>query len=66
LIVCGHYHHVMLGTVGGVPVWVSPAISDLTDVTCPDELRMIAGSGVSRIELAGGEHVLSVIPIPPA
>lgn len=63
LIVCGHYHHVMLGAVGGVPVWVSPAVSDLTDVTHPDELRMIAGSGVSRIELRDGAHAVSVIPI---
>ncbi|MGH2849925.1 MAG: metallophosphoesterase [Solirubrobacteraceae bacterium] len=63
LVVCGHYHHVMLGSVGGVPVWVSPAVSDLTDVTSRDELRMIAGSGVSLIELRDGEHAVSVIPI---
>lgn len=66
LICCGHYHHVMLGDAGGVPVWVSPAISDLTDVTRTAELRMIAGSGVSRIELRGDRHAVSVIPIPPA
>ena len=35
LVICGHYHHVMLGAVGGVPVWVSPAVSDQTDVTSP-------------------------------
>jgi 3',5'-cyclic-AMP phosphodiesterase len=28
LILCGHYHHVSLGALAGVPVWVSPAVSD--------------------------------------
>lgn len=65
MILCGHYHHAGAGAIGGVPVWISPAVADLTDVTITARYRMLKGSAISRIDVNGARQVASVVPVPP-
>ncbi|WP_329571600.1 metallophosphoesterase family protein [Kitasatospora sp. NBC_01266] len=54
IVLCGHYHLQLLGLLAGVPVWVTPGVSDRIDVTAPaDTLRVVRGAAASVIELGG-------------
>jgi 3',5'-cyclic AMP phosphodiesterase CpdA len=64
IILCGHYHHAAVGTVGHVPVFVSPATAYLADVASTDVFQGTAGSAFSRIDLTGDGDTATVIPIP--
>jgi len=61
---CGHYHHEALGTLGGVPVWVSPAAAYRLDTTSTGAFHGVPGAAFSRIELSGGGPTVTVLPIP--
>jgi 3',5'-cyclic-AMP phosphodiesterase len=64
LIACGHYHHEALGTLGTVPVWVSPATAYRLDTTSTSAFHGVPGAAFSRIELSGGGPTVTVLPIP--
>jgi len=51
MVLCGHYHHELLGMLGATPVWVSPAVSYRADMTSLSVFRPAIGSAVSRIEV---------------
>jgi 3',5'-cyclic-AMP phosphodiesterase len=63
IVLCGHYHHETVGMLGPIPVWVSPATAYRADVTS-STLRGLAGSAISRIDLAGIAPTVTVIHIP--
>jgi Icc protein len=64
LIICGHNHHGMSGSLASVPVWVSPATAYLMDITSRDAVRGLPGCSVSQINLGDDGTTVSVIPIP--
>ncbi|UYG17131.1 metallophosphoesterase [Brachybacterium huguangmaarense] len=54
LVVSGHYHHEMSGSIAGIPVHVVPGIADVVDPLGPrDRARALALSGASLVELTG-------------
>ncbi len=64
LILCGHYHHAALGTLGTVPVWISPATAYLADTTATGVFRPAPGAAFSRIDLTDDGPIATVLPIP--
>jgi 3',5'-cyclic-AMP phosphodiesterase len=64
LVVCGHNHHEALGTLGQVPVWVSPASAYRLDTASTQTFRGVPGTAFSRIELSGDGPRVTVIPVP--
>ncbi|MEU5695125.1 metallophosphoesterase [Actinosynnema sp. NPDC020468] len=67
LVVTGHAHYAGCGAVGGVPVWVSPALAYRVESLSPrGRLRGIADSGFSRIDLVAGQWVATAVPLPTA
>lgn len=64
LILCGHYHHAALGTLGPVPVWVSPATSYLADTSSTGTVQPASGAAFSRIDLTDDGPTVTVLPIP--
>ena len=64
LVVCGHYHHEGGGTIGKVPVWVSPAVSFGTDTTSLVKFRPMLGSAISRIDIEGPRQTIEKIEVP--
>ena len=64
LILSGHTHRVSAGTLGGVPVWVSPATASHADVLARDGFRGHAGGGFTRVDiLDDGEVVATFVPL---
>ncbi|MCS6711374.1 metallophosphoesterase [Brachybacterium sp. EF45031] len=53
IVLAGHYHHAMGGTVGGVPVHVAPGITNVVDPVgaSGDEEISLPLSGASLVEL---------------
>ena len=41
VVLCGHNHHEGLGTLGSVPVWVSPSVAYRMDVLSREEFHKI-------------------------
>lgn len=66
LVLCGHNHHEALGTLGAVPVWVSPASAYRLDTATTQTFRGIPGSAFSRIDLSDDGPTVTVIPVPVA
>lgn len=64
LILCGHNHHEALGTLGAVPVWVSPASAYRLDTASTRTFRGIPGTAFSRIDLSDDGPRVTVIPVP--
>ena len=62
LVVAGHFHHEALGTLGTVPVWVSPATAYRLDTTGTRAFHSVPGTAISRIELTPDGPVISTIP----
>jgi 3',5'-cyclic AMP phosphodiesterase CpdA len=64
IVLCGHYHHEAAGTLGSIPVWVSPATAYRADVTSQMVFRGIPGAAFSRIDLTENSATATIIPIP--
>lgn len=65
MILSGHAHHTACGTVGGVPVWISPATSYTADVTAPAPLYrgIVGGTGITRVDVFDETVVTTLIPL---
>jgi 3',5'-cyclic AMP phosphodiesterase CpdA len=64
LVLAGHNHHGMAGTLASIPVWVSPATAYEMDVLSPDAIRGVPGASVSQIDLGGDAARVSTIRVP--
>jgi 3',5'-cyclic AMP phosphodiesterase CpdA len=64
LIVAGHYHHAGSGMLGGVPVWVSPALSYRSDTLSEAKFVGLTGSAFTRIDMIDGRPLVTVVPVP--
>ncbi|MEE1619023.1 metallophosphoesterase family protein [Brachybacterium sp. J153] len=65
MVLSGHYHHEMTGTIGGIPVHVAPGVTNVVDpVGAGESEQSLALSGASLIELGEGvpRVVTSVFP----
>lgn len=53
VILAGHYHHHIVGRLGGVPVLVAPGVANDTDVSAaPGTERAVRGSGFLVVDVA--------------
>jgi len=64
VVLCGHNHHDASGIVGGIPVWVSPALAYRADLTSTEKFRGVPGSALSRIDLSPTDHTVVTVPVP--
>jgi 3',5'-cyclic AMP phosphodiesterase CpdA len=64
IVLCGHTHHQAMGTLGAIPVWVSPASAYRADTTSTQVFRGVPGTAFSRIDLSGDGLTVTVIPVP--
>jgi len=64
LIICGHNHHGMLGTLASIPVWVSPATAYEMDILSRDAVRGLPGCSLSQIDLREGGAMVSTLRVP--
>jgi Icc protein len=64
LVLCGHNHHEALGTLGRVPVWVSPASAYRLDTASTQTFHGVPGTAFSRVELSDDGPRVTVIPVP--
>ncbi|HEX4832653.1 MAG TPA: metallophosphoesterase [Trebonia sp.] len=54
VILCGHFHHQLMGHLGGTPTWVTPGTVTRIDLTAPPRVvRAVNGAGASVIDLGG-------------
>lgn len=54
VVLCGHFHAQLMGTLAGVPVWVTPGVVTRMDLTTPGDLvRAVEGSGATVVDLGG-------------
>jgi 3',5'-cyclic AMP phosphodiesterase CpdA len=63
LIIAGHNHHASCGMLGSVPVWVGPASAYQADVMSEAEFRRLAGCAFTRIDVADGRALATVVPV---
>ncbi|MFI6172833.1 metallophosphoesterase [Nocardia sp. NPDC051052] len=67
LIICGHNHLTGAAALGGIPVWIGPAMSYRIDPIAPvGRHRGLVGFGYSRIDLLGSSLVATAIEATPA
>lgn len=67
LILCGHNHLTGVGALGGVPVWIGPALSYRIDPLAPvGRHRGTVGYGYSRVDLIGSTMVATAVEATPA
>jgi Icc protein len=53
-VLCGHFHLQLSGSLGGIPVWVAPAVVTRIDLTAPPHLeRAVRGAGATIVDLGG-------------
>ena len=64
LVLCGHNHHEALGTLGPVPVWVSPASAYRLDTASTQTFHGVPGTAFSRIDLSDDGPTVTVLPVP--
>jgi len=64
LVICGHNHHGMSGTLASVPVWVSPATAYEMDILSREVVSGIPGCSLSQIDLHRDQVTVSTIPVP--
>jgi Icc protein len=64
LVLCGHNHHVGVGELASVPVWVAPSSAYLMDVLSRDAFRSIPGCSFAQIALSDGGVSVSPVPVP--
>jgi 3',5'-cyclic-AMP phosphodiesterase len=56
LVLCGHFHLQLYGTLAGVPVWATPGVVTRIDLTAPlSTVRAVRGASASLVDL-GGPH----------
>lgn len=66
LVVTGHAHYAGCGAIGGVPVWVSPALAYHIDAMPPRGRQWgRGGGGFTRIDLIDGQLVATAVPLGP-
>jgi Icc protein len=54
-ILCGHYHHSLVSSLDGIPVVVSTAVANTTDVLAPaGRERAVVGSGATLVTVGPG------------
>lgn len=54
VVLCGHFHHQLSGSLGATPVWVTPGVVTRVDLTAPVPLvRAVLGAGASVVDLDG-------------
>jgi Icc protein len=54
IVLTGHRHHQLSGTLAGVPVWVTPGVVTRIDLTAPARLvRGVLGAGATVVDLGG-------------
>ncbi|PXY29776.1 metallophosphatase [Prauserella flavalba] len=64
LVVTGHAHHAGCGALGGVPVWVGPALAyGVAAVPPKGRLRAGADAAFSRIDVFGEQVVATAVPL---
>lgn len=52
VVLCGHLHHQLSGSVGGKPVWVTPGVVTRIDLTAPSHaMRGVLGASASVIDV---------------
>ena len=64
IVLAGHYHHAMTGSIAGIPVHVGPGVANVVDpLTQGADEQALALSGASVIELGddGPPQVLSAV-----
>lgn len=63
IVLAGHYHHAMTGSIAGIPVHVGPGVANVVDpLTQGADEQALALSGASVIELGDGPpQVLSAV-----
>ncbi|MGQ4615294.1 metallophosphoesterase [Nocardia sp. R7R-8] len=67
MIICGHNHLTGAAALGGIPVWIGPAMSYRIDTIAPaGRHRGLVGYGYSRIDLLGSTFVATAIEATPA
>ncbi|WP_415972768.1 metallophosphoesterase [Rhodococcus sp. 077-4] len=67
MVLCGHAHHTGAGSIGGVPVWVGPAMSYRVDTAPPlDRHRGLTGFGFSRVDLLESGFAATAVDATPA
>ncbi|MDF0529503.1 metallophosphoesterase [Tsukamurella sp. 8F] len=67
MILCGHAHLTGAGSLGGIPVWIGPALSYRIDPMAPQgRHRGFTGFGYSRIDVFDGTAVATAIEVTPA
>lgn len=67
LIICGHNHLTGAAALGGIPVWIGPAMAYRIDPIAPrGRHRGLNGFGYSRIDLLGTTLVATAIEATPA
>ena len=64
LVIAGHNHHETAGTLGGAPVWVSPASAYRLDVLSREATRGVPGCALSRIDVGVAGTTVHVIEVP--
>jgi 3',5'-cyclic-AMP phosphodiesterase len=64
LVVSGHDHHASSGMLGGIPVWVSPALSYRSDAMIESKYVALSGSAFTRIDVIDGRPLVTVVPVP--
>lgn len=64
LVVTGHAHHAGCGSIGGVPVWVGPALAYGVAATPPrGRLQARADASFSRVDVFGPQVVATAVPL---
>ncbi|WP_018685804.1 metallophosphoesterase family protein [Actinokineospora enzanensis] len=67
LVITGHAHHAGAGAIGGVPVWIGPALAyGVVPVPPAGRLRGNAHAAFSRIDVFGDQVVATAVPVTPA
>ncbi|WP_445443198.1 metallophosphoesterase [Clavibacter sp. km1a] len=62
VILSGHYHHHIVGSLAGVPVLVAPGVANETDVAAtPGTERIVRGSGFLVVDVDPAGGVVSVV-----
>lgn len=65
LILAGHFHHQLAGSLRGTPVLVAPGVANCTDpTTSPDVQRTLVASGGTLVELTAADFRATSFHVP--
>ena len=66
LILAGHFHHQLAGSLRGTPVLVAPGVANCTDpTTTPEVQRTLVASGGTLVELTAADFRATSFHVPP-